>query len=205
MMTPKVDYKLLGKALGEYEKRGYQYVEVPWTVTEACIRATLPETCPAFAMAIVEHQAPDTYHEFGAASRLVGSAEQGFLSLDLKPGAYVGVTPCFRYEPTGDDFLHRTAFMKVELFVRIPFDKDEANMTPGTAIDHVLTDAQEVMGLLAGRKPEVVTTPEGFDLEIGGIEVGSYGERTFQEQRWLYGTGLALPRFSVANAIAAIT
>jgi hypothetical protein len=41
-------------------------------------------------------------------------------------------------------------------------------------------------------------TPEGIDLVLNGIEVGSYGVRTVGNRTWTYGTGLALPRFTVA-------
>lgn len=194
MIVPKIDYKLLGQALAEYEKRGYHYVEVPWTVTERVIRATLPPQYPSLTMAVPEIANPDNYYPYNQSSHLVGSAEQGFLALNLAPGAYVGITPCFRPEPF-TDVTHQIMFMKVELFVT---DKHRS-------VDRVLGDAQEVMALFAGKRPVIKITDEGADLEIGGIEVGSYGEREFEDQKWVYGTGLALPRFSVARAIDSIT
>ena len=45
---------------------------------------------------------------------------------------------------------------------------------------------------------DVVPTKEGYDLMINGIEVGSYGLRMGNGYEWVYGTGLAEPRFSVA-------
>jgi hypothetical protein len=44
----------------------------------------------------------------------------------------------------------------------------------------------------------LVTTEDGLDVEIGGIEVGSYGTRLHEGFSWNYGTGLAEPRFSSA-------
>ncbi|UIS25232.1 putative RNA polymerase alpha subunit C-terminal domain protein [Erythrobacter phage vB_EliS-L02] len=131
---------------------------------------------------------------------LVGSAEQGFLSMNLPPDAYVGVTPCFRWE-RHNDLLTRDYFMKVELFVT----SEEADL------GHVMSDACEVMRIIGddrdGACPtiDVVETEEGFDAMLGGVEVGSYGERATSSQAWIYGTGLALPRFSVAKALAKIT
>lgn len=37
-----------------------------------------------------------------------------------------------------------------------------------------------------------------YDLEINNIEVGSYGIRQYKNLFWVYGTGLAEPRFSQA-------
>lgn len=37
------------------------------------------------------------------------------------------------------------------------------------------------------------------DLEINNIEIGSYGFRHINNLTFIYGTGLALPRFSLAN------
>lgn len=59
------------------------------------------------------------------------------------------------------------------------------------------------MSLHTEHKIEVVDTDEGFDLQLGGIEIGSYGKRHHDSfGPWAYGTGLALPRFSVAKAMA---
>jgi hypothetical protein len=40
-----------------------------------------------------------------------------------------------------------------------------------------------------------------MDLEINGIEVGSYSRRSFGGISWTCGTGLAEPRFSMATAL----
>jgi seryl-tRNA synthetase len=184
-MTPKVDYALFGRAMEEYILRGYSYVETPWVVPERIIRATLPEEFTYFEQVI------DGVSRGG----LVGSAEQGFLALDLPPGAYVSAGPCFRDEQPIDIF-RRPYFMKIELFVT----------TEIGAPERVMTDAREVMNLFTDQVIQPVKTDDGYDLEIAGIEVGSYGERFVEPHgRWVYGTGLALPRFSVATALSAIT
>lgn len=199
-MVPMIDYALLGRAVEEYQKRGYIYKEVPWLVPEAAIRATLPPQFPAYvAGPRFDHRdhegnwigATDAFEE---AHYLVGSAEQSFLAMNLPPGAYLGVTPCFRHEPVKDIF-YQTGFMKAELFV----NRDDAT------VDRVLHDAREVVAVLSGQDPDIVATDIGFDLELAGVEIGSYGERiTDQHGRWVYGTGLALPRFSVAKGLASV-
>lgn len=199
-MTPIIDYTLLGQALPKYTSRGYVYKEVPWIVPEFPIRATLPDPLPAY----VAGPRYDHYgHEgewvgatdaFGESHYLVGSAEQSFLAMNLPPGAYCAITPCFRHEPTLD-ILHQTTFMKLELFVTFE----------DATVDRVVGDAMEVMAVLSGQRPDIVTTEIGYDLELAGIEVGSYGERIHDDYgRWVYGTGLALPRFSVAHGLSSV-
>ena len=199
-MTPMIDYALLGRAVTEYQKRGYVYKEVPWMVPEAPIRATLADEFPAYvAGPRFDHRDHDgewigATDAFEEDHYLVGSAEQGFLSMKLKPGAYIGVTPCFRHEPVKNLF-YQTGFMKAELFV---------NRDDGTA-ERVMQDAREVIGVLSGIDPDITATDIGYDLEIADIEVGSYGERVHPEfGRWVYGTGLALPRFSVAVGLSTV-
>lgn len=196
-MTPKIDYRILGEALSEYADRGYKYVEVPWLVPKKDIRATLPVPIP-FIEAVLhldddDDMAQTHYRSLGG---LVGSAEQGFLSMNLPAGAYCGITPCFRHEPETNLF-YQTGFMKLELFV----NAREADWT------RVMSDAEEVMSILLGDSARITTekTPEGADLMLGGIEIGSYGVRSTPEHgEWVYGTGLALPRFSVAEAISTV-
>jgi hypothetical protein len=36
------------------------------------------------------------------------------------------------------------------------------------------------------------------DIEINGVEVGSYGYRTYEGFNWIYGTGCAEPRLTQA-------
>ena len=44
---------------------------------------------------------------------------------------------------------------------------------------------------------DIVKTEEGYDLEVGGIEIGSYGIRKCDYLEWIYGTACAEPRMSV--------
>ncbi len=46
---------------------------------------------------------------------------------------------------------------------------------------------------------EVVENDQsGYDIEINGIEVGSYGIRSCEYLKWIYATGCAEPRLTYA-------
>ena len=108
----------------------------------------------------------------------------------LRPGCYCSAGPCFRDEPTLDKH-HRYAFFKLEL---IHYGD---NLMSARRMAH---EADLVMWNLFGEEHVVkcVETAEGYDLEVNGIEVGSYGRREHKGHKWIYGTGLALPRATSA-------
>ena len=54
-----------------------------------------------------------------------------------------------------------------------------------------------------GFSSKVIPIRNSFDIEIGGIEVGSFGERVYKGNKIAFGTGLALPR--ITQAIKRIT
>lgn len=161
-----------------YAKRGYNYVDVPWFVDRYISLATCPDR--SRIMGVPSH------------GDLVGSAEQSFVSVErlLKPGKFMSLTPCFRDEPKTSD-LSRYVFMKLELFCNDYCD--------AKSLLAMIEDARYVMGEVTEHGIELVETSEGFDLNINGIEVGSYGIREYQGYSYLYGTGLAEPRFSIAS------
>lgn len=175
-----IDWSRIGRAVEFYKALGYQYIEVPWVAPSAIIRETLPPGGKPYKL--VGEPLLDI--------ELVGSAEQSLLWM-AKRGSlrgftaqrFVGVSPCFR----GDErsTVRQKTFMKVELWAP-PFTE-------------VSADAWEFFkeeGAVVNR----VTTPNGKDLYVAGLEVGSYGHRTSGEISWTYGTGLAEPRFSQALA-----
>ena len=156
---------------------GYTYVETPWVVPREVSEIT--------------YQGDALSCQLGD---LVGSAEQGFLALpEIKDAKLVSCGPCFRNEPV-IDAAHQSWFMKIELY------------QSGDHFDEIIFDANSVMReafirLMTpynARGLTQVATPEGADLMLNGIEVGSYGVRTVGNRTWTYGTGLALPRFMVA-------
>lgn len=197
-MTPKIDYALLGDALRQYQDEGYTYVEVPWIVPKHDIRVTLPSPIPFIEAVLHQDDDDDMSHTaYRSLGGLVGSAEQGFLSMNLRPGRYCAVTPCFRHEKETNLF-YQTGFMKLELF---------DNTKEGDWLK-MMQDAETVLSELIDDEDVTITqvkTPEGADLEIAGIEIGSFGKRAHPDYgEWVYGTGLALPRFSVAVAVSAV-
>lgn len=178
MNLTRIDWRMLADAIAYYERIGYTYVEVPYAVSKDIIRLTLP---PEYDDAV------QPVEPFGC---LVGSAEQSLLSMDLPPQdglGYVACSPCFRPEPVLNE-LYQFHFMKVELF-------QTDNLNP----IRMLLDAQMFMNRFA--LTEVVRTDQGKDLTVDGIEVGSYGFRSAEGRKWACGTGLALPRFSVARRL----
>lgn len=175
-----VRWDFISKAIAWYKEHGYTYIEVPWVVPDNITRTTYREGASKWRTGYGD---------------LVGSAEQGFLALleqgRLRPGVkYVTCTPCFREERDLSTTKH-LYFMKVELF-RVPIDAD--------GFRDLITDASCCFCFLERsrfrtRMVEVVTA-EGLDLEVDGVEVGSYGRRICDLGVYDYGTGIAEPRFS---------
>lgn len=157
---------------------GFAPVEVPWIVPRSVMRITCPDD--------------DRIIRASDLGDLVGSAEQSFLALQrdgLPPGRYVACTPCFRNEPVLDD-LHRLTFMKVELYQTVDVTDEK--------LDAMIDAALRVFRWLGAEHLETVPTEEGFDLMLNGVEIGSYGIRRIPGHAWIYGTGLAEPRFTTA-------
>jgi len=182
---PKISssgWQRLTTALEFYENCGYTYSSVPWLVDRHTSILTCPDTGRLMGV---------PYH-----GDLVGSAEQGFLELNLSqsPGSYVALTPCFRDEGREFGPTHRYTFMKVELFRNDEVDAD--------SLMDVMTSAIQCMQMFLDPEDEAnlvtVATPEGFDINLNGLEVGSYGIRTVPWGKYIYGTGLAEPRFELA-------
>lgn len=181
-----VNWQRLASAIAFYTAHGYTYVEAPWAVDSRYTQITCPK--PQFTGMV---------NGLGA---LVGSAEQSFLAMDLlgdlPKGRYVACTPCVRLGDHEDD-LHFPTFMKVELYCT-----DEVS---AHAVDRVLEDARTFMQVQLTNSEtgfshavQRVRTDEGYDLELAGIEVGSYGMRDYHGHGWVYGTGIAEPRFGQA-------
>lgn len=187
-MVVETSIERLGRALNFYQTVGFEYAECPWMVD------------PVYLMATCPHERYMVNSDVGA---LVGSAEQSFIALDaeggLPPGRYVGYTPCFR--PETEDHWHQKGFNKVELY--------RTDSVAPWVVMEVLSSAMTFFkGELhrAGLPTNEVTireTGDGFDLEIAGVEVGSYGKREWTAPsgrvlKWVYGTGCAEPRLTKA-------
>jgi len=124
---------------------------------------------------------------------LVGSAESGFLALSVdNPSGikenkkYVSISPCFREDSWSKT--HQPWFMKVELFI----------LYPQNSFEDLITDAQSMFETIYDVKPTRKFIGPETDLQINGIEVGSYSSQSWKELVWACGTGLAEPRTSIA-------
>jgi hypothetical protein len=197
-----------------YDYHGYKFVDAPWTVGREAILLTRP---PAIT------GEPFSYVAGGDTLYPVASAEQSFLQIQMdavaagKPitGSYQALTPCFRNEAKLDD-LHQPYFMKLELIHWVDAKGDFTEQE--TALHRMVATARRFFEYMYadmhGKKLEldVVVNRElaegdpigvglAFDIQTsrGGIEIGSYGIREQEKVgRWIFGTGLAEPRFSYA-------
>lgn len=172
-----IDYGLLNNSIKYYESKGFQRVEAPWTVSEKVDNITKPSDRISFQL---------KYND----KCLVASGEQSFLYLYLKnflpKGQYQTITPCFRYEAF--DFLHTKYFMKNELIKTDVVNQQE--------LEKIVKIAFGFYQPLFNKEIQIVPTLEGFDLEIDGKELGSYGIRSCEFLDWIYATGCAEPRTS---------
>lgn len=181
-----IDYRKLATACEYYRYMGYIQIEVPWLVSKESSLATSPTGDIGYAYAT------DT------SEYLVCSAEQGFIEMmsdDLLPADidYFSVSACFRDEFVSP--IRSRHFMKLELFsiVTNPTVDEEKAL-------RYCTDAQRLFKIAFGVETFVVRTPDGYDIvDEDNLELGSYGLREIEGRTVVYGTGLALPRISIAR------
>jgi seryl-tRNA synthetase len=178
----EINWKLLVDALEFYKGQGFNEIPVDWHVPQASHNVTCSDPARMFHL-----------KDYGV---LVGSAEQAFIDMQLDgrlpQGRFVALTPCFRDEGAARDDLHALYFMKVELYSTLPDAVEHSER------HHLCLHARNFMETRASLPIRSVPTEDGVDLEINGIEVGSYSRRSFGGISWTCGTGLAEPRFSMA-------
>lgn len=176
----------LNDAVQFYQSCGYEHVEhAPWLVSTEISNLTKPIHRQNF---MVRDRA------------LVASGEQSFLQMihdqTLAPGKYVTCTPCFRDESILDD-THHLYFQKVELIWW-----DEVSMTT-SQLQKVVQDAKRFLKRYRV-ETSMLSMDEGTAIDLldddTRTELGSYGIRSTKfgdrQIHWIYGTGLAEPRFS---------
>jgi hypothetical protein len=172
-----IDYQILANSITFYADKGFKRIEAPWTVSEKVDDITKPADRIHFQL---KHND----------KCLVASGEQSFLYLMVKgflpEGKYQTITPCFRYEAF--DAYHTKYFMKNELIQTDDVSK--------RALGRMLEEAAEFYEGYFGKTLSIIKTTEGFDIELGGHELGSYGIRKHEYISWIYGTGCAEPRMS---------
>ena len=183
---PKINWTLLAMAQNYYNDLGYQYCEVPYLVPEEYNMLTKPHNDQSF---VLKHDLfANQPHE------LVGSAEQGFIYLmatnQLPNDKLCAITPCFRTERYSKT--HLPWFMKCELFHLSASKEDCKSM---------IDCAWQFFSKYAPKKnlQLVQTTEESWDINLNNMEIGSFGLRHFEFGTFIYGTGLALPRFEEAK------
>jgi len=171
-----INYKIIADSIDFYSKFGFKRIEAPWTVSEAVDDITKPS----------ERIHMQLKHNDKC---LVASGEQSFLYLyckDFLPlGKYQTVTPCFRYEQF--DGMHMKNFIKNELIITDDVTEKQLNIMVGAALEFF---SQYV-------DCHIEKTDEGYDIiSDNGYELGSYGIRSCDYLKWIYGTGVAEPRLS---------
>lgn len=200
-MTAK--WQNIADAVAHYQKLGYLYTEVPWIVDElfSCFTCSEPEK-------IVYTQDETT---------LIGSAEQSFF-MEVFKGTlkvnqlYTTVSPCFRPRDNDSSTYHYPQFHKVELgaYAQCPpaanslleSIKEDALAFFASFIDkNEIFFKKEDIKLVSISSYEIETL-NNLDFYYKDIEIGSYGIRKITSKRtestyfWVFGTGLAEPRFS---------
>lgn len=172
-----IDYGRLDRSLRYYESNGFKRIESPWTVTKDVSDITKPPNGTDWEI-------------IGKDKVLVASGEQSFLYLYLKgflpKGRYQTITPCFREEPF--DRTHTKYFIKNELMITDDVSEESLKFVINTCKQFYERELESVV--------DIIETKEGFDLEVNGIEIGSYGIRSCEYLKWIYGTGLAEPRMT---------
>ena len=171
-----INYLNIQRSIEYYENNLFQRIEIPWTVSKQIDDITKP----------IEKQSYQLKHNDKC---LVGSGEQSFLYLYLKgflpKGQYQGTCPCWRYE--NFDFLHSKYFIKNELIKTDVVNEYELEKIINTCLGFYKQFIPSC---------EVVKTDIGFDIEVKGNELGSYGIRSCDFLTWIYATGCAEPRLS---------
>ena len=188
-MQETIDYNLLNKALKYFSKRGFKQVEVPWRVSKEAIEGTFNSR--------ESFKSDDKF--------LIGSAEQGFLELYLQnkltSNQLMSVSPCFRNEL--EDYFHQQEFMKLELICFL--DKladldfrfnDEYSNVKRLVISFIIKKLKIKTSNIFILETNESNSIYSEDILVNGIEYGSYGIRQFQDEYYIYGTGIALPRAS---------
>jgi hypothetical protein len=196
-----INYGLLQQASEYYENLGYKRIEAPWLVTEAISNITKPIGVSNYY--ITKEYRGDYKKVF------VASGEQSFLYLINKgflpkSGKFQTITPCMRNDSFSE--IHTKYFMKLEL-IRYTTQPETDLLYPAD-VHAMMHDAKKFFELnirdkdkLKVEKPEFTIDECQIDIlyereDADDVELGSYGLRKCSFVKWVYGTGLAEPRFS---------
>ena len=185
----------ISRSLTYWQNKEFSFVSLPWVAPRLYTEATRPAwgACQ-----------PDV----GAYGALLASGEQAFLQMEAEDRLseeerFVGWTPCFRDEAVFDA-THHLYFMKTELFIKV--DPHQAEQE----VQRLVTGSMEFfaaelraagLGHFAHDHLQKIACDElQWDIELNGVELGSYGYREHFGVTYAYGTACAEPRFSQALA-----
>lgn len=177
-----INYEIISESIRFYKAKGYSRVETPWTVPNEIMSITYP---------LEKDKNP--FYLPGKDKSLVASGEQSFLSQYNKGflplGKFQTVTPCFRNETF--DETHTKYFIKNELIITGVEDTEEE-------LQKIIKDAYGFFSrFLLSEKLSVIKNGDfSYDIFYYDVEIGSYGYRECSFLKWIYGTGVAEPRFS---------
>lgn len=181
-----INAKLIYMAMDFYQDLGYELISVPYIVDKDIVDFTIPNDRNA--------------HNHGNFGYYVGSAEQSIYQIirnggDL-PKKCLAITPCCRDESILDES-HQEVFLKIEL---ISFDLGYSHIS-------IMNDVLKFIhynGLDNGHELTTVIQDDNmsYDINMNGVEIGSYGYRWFDDILVSYGTGLALPRFEYSLSVS---
>ena len=178
LKTDRINYTRLAQAQAFYKGRGYQNIETPWLVSPPAVRATVP--IPKPIMETVR-------------GVLVNSGEQGFIQQmmdgELTPGLYQTLTPCFQDDGKGG----AEYFEQIELLCYNPSDVR-------VAYEQMLNDAMACFFEISDVETfDARQSEDGVEICFNDVLIGMYGIRAMGDtHKWVYGTGLVEPRFTLA-------
>lgn len=182
-----MNWEALSKAVSFYKSHGFRYIDVPWVTTQEMMNVTKPD-----------EKAKDRSFILENGLEMIASAEQGFITLlheNLLPkGRFVSCSPCFRGEPEYNA-IHHPYFMKVELY---------SSDASAHELDYIIRTAERWFKQFGVTTSRVDINHSQIDLEAKGIELGSYGFRSYNNQDFVYGTGHAEPRTSYVKNLASL-
>lgn len=178
-----IDLNLIYEAINFY---GCKLAKVPYLVDSDI----MDHTCPSWVR--------DQRLTHSNGKQYVASAEQSFLQMEkdgklsLSDEPMVALTPCFRDEAILDD-THLNIFLKLEIFEYNPVEINVAS-------DLCWATSMQKFFLSQGLLTHILKTDIGYDVMTkDGLELGSFGYRlTPKGIPYVYGTGLAEPRASIA-------
>lgn len=203
-------------ALAFYQDYSFKYLDVPWEIEDVFALATMPEG--GHQVRLVSDDPVYTQES----RQLVASSEQSllkYLHSGLSTGFWMALTPCFRTEQTIGE-LRRRYFMKLELCIAEEpdgwYDLEEALvdqmshcaliffLSQGAKNARIVAtpeaDGERGRRLITRFSRDIVVSKDGVDIELGSYGWRSWTHPFGKQITWVYGTGLAEPRFSAALA-----